>query len=75
MTPGPGLPLGKVDRIFDAFFASKPQGSGMDLAISKSIVESQGGRIWANGDGGRGATFHFTLSGAPAETNPPVDAA
>ena len=72
---GPGLPLGKADQIFDAFFTTKPQGSGMGLAISKSIVESQGGRIWANGDGGRGATFHFTLPVAPAETNPPVDAA
>jgi PAS domain S-box-containing protein len=72
---GPGLPLGKVDQIFDAFFTTKPQGSGMGLAISKSIVESQGGRIWANGDGGRGATFHFALPAAPAETNPPVDAA
>ena len=72
---GPGLPLGKADQIFDAFFTTKPQGSGMGLAISKSIVESQGGRIWANGDGGRGATFHFTLPAAPAETNPPVDAA
>jgi hypothetical protein len=40
------------------------------LAISKSIVESQGGRIWAHGDGGRGATFHFTLPAAPAETKP-----
>jgi signal transduction histidine kinase len=47
----------------------------MGLAISKSIVESHGGRIWANGDGGPGATFHFTLSAAPAETNPPMDAA
>jgi PAS domain S-box-containing protein len=72
---GPGLPLGKTDQIFDAFFTTKPQGSGMGLAISKSIVESQGGRIWANSDGGRGATFHFTLPAAPAETNPPVDAA
>jgi signal transduction histidine kinase len=71
---GPGLPLGKADQIFDAFFTTKPQGSGMGLAISKSIVESQGGRIWANGDGGRGATFHFTLPATPAETNPPVDA-
>ncbi len=43
----------------------------MGLAISKSIVESQGGRIWANGEGGNGATFHFTLPVAPAETNPP----
>jgi signal transduction histidine kinase len=72
---GPGLPLGKADQIFDAFFTTKPQGSGMGLAICKSIVESQGGRIWANGDVGPGATFHFTLLAAPAETNPPVDAA
>jgi signal transduction histidine kinase len=70
---GPGLPLGKADQIFDAFFTTKPQGSGMGLAISKSIVESHGGRIWANGDGGRGATFHFILPAAPAETNLPMD--
>jgi signal transduction histidine kinase len=72
---GPGLPLGTADQIFGAFFTTKPQGSGMGLAISKSIVESHGGRIWANGDGGCGATFHFTLPAAPAETNPLVDAA
>jgi signal transduction histidine kinase len=72
---GPGLPLGKADQIFDAFFTTKPQGSGMGLAISKSIVESHGGRIWANGDGGRGATFHFTLPAASAETNGPGDTA
>ena len=72
---GPGLPVGKADQIFDAFFTTKHQGSGMGLAISKSIVESHSGRIWANGNGGRGATFHFTLPAAPAETNPPVDAA
>ncbi len=72
---GPGLPVGKADQIFDAFFTTKPQGSGIGLAISKSIVESHGGRIWANGNGGRGATFHFTLPAAPAETKPPVDAA
>jgi PAS domain S-box-containing protein len=72
---GPGLPGGKADQIFDAFFTTKPQGSGMGLAISRSIVESHGGRIWANGDGGRGATFHFTLPAAPAGTNPAVDPA
>jgi len=72
---GVGLPAGRADEIFNAFFTTKPQGSGMGLAISKSIVESHGGRIWANGDGARGATFHFTLPAAPAETNPPVDAA
>jgi signal transduction histidine kinase len=72
---GPGLPAGKVDQIFDAFFTTKPQGSGMGLAISKSIVESQGGQIWANGDDERGATFHFTLPAATVETGPPVDPA
>ena len=72
---GPGLPTGKTNQIFDAFFTTKQQGSGMGLAISKSIVESHGGRIWANSDGERGATFHFTLPPAQAETNPPVDVA
>ena len=68
---GPGLPLGNADQIFDTFFTTKPEGSGMGLAISKSIVESHGGRIKANGNDGRGATFHFTLPAAPAETNLP----
>jgi signal transduction histidine kinase len=72
---GPGLPLGENGQIFDAFFTTKPQGSGMGLAISKSIIESHDGRIWADCGGGRGATFHFTLPAVPAETNPPVDAA
>jgi signal transduction histidine kinase len=58
---GVGLPLGKVDQIFDAFFTTKPEGSGMGLAISRSIVESHEGRIWAESDDGTGATFHFTL--------------
>jgi signal transduction histidine kinase len=71
---GPGLPLEKADQIFDSFFTTKPQGSGMGLAICKSIVESQGGRIWANGNGGRGATFHFNLPAAPADVSPPPDA-
>ena len=69
---GSGLPPGKAGQIFDAFFTTKPQGSGMGLAISKSIVESHGGRIWANGNGGRGATFHFTLPVALAEGSLPA---
>jgi PAS domain S-box-containing protein len=72
---GVGLPANSADEIFNAFFTTKPQGSGMGLAISKSIVESHGGRIWTNDDGGHGVTFHFTLPAAPAETNPPKDAA
>jgi PAS domain S-box-containing protein len=69
---GPGLPAGKADQIFDAFFTTKPQGSGMGLAISKTIVESHGGRIWANGAGGLGAAFHFTLPLAPVEVDIPI---
>jgi signal transduction histidine kinase len=72
---GVGLPAGTAHEIFNAFFTTKPQGSGMGLAISKSIVESHGGQIWANDDGGRGATFHFTLPAVPAETNRPGDTA
>jgi len=58
---GVGLPPDQPDRIFNAFFTTKPQGSGMGLAISRSIVESHGGRLWATPNDGRGATFQFTL--------------
>lgn len=72
---GPGLPHDQPDQIFDAFFTTKPQGSGMGLAICKSIVESHGGRIWADCNDGRGATFHFTLPVAPSEANRSTDVA
>ena len=58
---GVGLPKEKMDQIFSAFFTTKPQGSGMGLAISRSIVESHGGRLWASANSEGGATFHFTL--------------
>jgi C4-dicarboxylate-specific signal transduction histidine kinase len=58
---GVGLPTEKMDRIFSAFFTTKTQGSGMGLAISRSIVESHGGRLWGTANDGRGATFHFIL--------------
>jgi PAS domain S-box-containing protein len=58
---GVGLPAGKADEVFNAFFTTKPQGSGMGLAISRSIVESHGGHLWATSHDGQGATFHFTL--------------
>jgi len=58
---GPGLPAENVDQIFSAFFTTKSQGSGMGLAISRSIVESHDGRLWATSNNGRGATFYFTL--------------
>jgi PAS domain S-box-containing protein len=58
---GVGIPPDKVDQIFDTFFTTKAQGTGMGLGISRSIVESHGGRLWATSDTGRGATFRFTL--------------
>ena len=58
---GPGLPTEKLEKIFEPFFTTKPKGSGMGLAISRSIIESQGGRLWASANRGCGATFHFTL--------------
>src|SRR5579864_2300340 len=65
---GPGLPTGNVDQIFSAFFTTKSQGSGMGLAISRSIVECHGGRLWATANVGRGATFYFTLPAHVAES-------
>jgi PAS domain S-box-containing protein len=62
---GVGLAADEADQIFDAFFTTKPEGSGMGLAISRSIIESHGGRVWASANSGKGATFHFTLPLAP----------
>jgi PAS domain S-box-containing protein len=67
---GAGLPAEKMDQIFSAFFTTKPQGSGMGLAISRSIVESHGGRLWAAANDGRGAAFHFTLPTEMTESSP-----
>jgi NO-binding membrane sensor protein with MHYT domain/signal transduction histidine kinase len=58
---GVGLPLQQADQIFTAFFTTKPHGTGMGLPISRSIVESHGGRLWAGGHSPRGASFYFTL--------------
>jgi len=59
---GVGLPAQQADQIFKAFFTTKPQGTGMGLSISRSIVEAHGGRLWADGNSPRGANFCFTLS-------------
>jgi signal transduction histidine kinase len=65
---GMGLPVAERDKIFDAFFTTKPQGTGMGLAISRSIIESHGGRLWATANSGQGATFSFTLPNEAAES-------
>jgi len=58
---GIGLPPQEADQIFNAFFTTKPHGTGMGLRISRSIVESHGGRLWAAGNSPGGASFHFAL--------------
>jgi signal transduction histidine kinase len=58
---GVGLAPEQADQIFNAFFTTKPQGTGMGLPISRSIIESHGGRLWAASTSGPGATFQFTL--------------
>jgi PAS domain S-box-containing protein len=58
---GVGLQKESTEQIFDAFYTTKQEGTGMGLAITRSIVESHGGRVWATANEGAGATFHFTL--------------
>ena len=64
---GVGLPQDYIDRIFDAFFTTKAHGIGLGLRISRTIVESHGGRLWATNNSPRGASFCFTLP-IPSET-------
>ena len=58
---GPGLDPRSLDRLFDAFYTTKPQGMGMGLAISRSIIEAHGGNLWAAANDRGGTTFQFTL--------------
>jgi len=62
---GVGLPTEQAHQIFDAFFTTKSHGTGMGLRISRSIVESHGGHLWATPNSPRGAIFCFTLPVAP----------
>ena len=64
---GVGLPPEQAEQIFNSFFSTKAQGTGMGLSISRSIIESHGGRLWASSNSERGATFNFTLPTAEAQ--------
>jgi signal transduction histidine kinase len=58
---GIGLSIDEAERIFEAFFTTKPRGTGMGLSISRRIIASHGGQLRASPNAGRGATFQFTL--------------
>jgi signal transduction histidine kinase len=63
---GTGLPVDGAERIFEAFFTTKPDGTGIGLPLSRRIIESHGGRLWADANTPRGAIFYFTVPIAPA---------
>jgi hypothetical protein len=63
---GIGFKAEEMGRLFEAFYTTKPQGMGMGLAISRTIIEAHGGRLWAEPNQGPGATFLFSL---PASGN------
>jgi signal transduction histidine kinase len=67
---GIGLPGGEVGRIFEAFFTTKAQGTGMGLSISRRIIESHGGSLWGCANPERGSTFQFTLPTDVAASSP-----
>ena len=67
---GVGLLNGESERVFEAFFTTKPRGTGMGLSVSRRIVASHGGQLWASPNAGRGATFQLTLPVEPTENSP-----
>ena len=62
---GPGLTPTNLERVFEAFYTTKPDGLGMGLSICRSIIEAHGGRLWATASEPQGAIFEFTLPTHP----------
>jgi signal transduction histidine kinase len=58
---GPGLAAADLEKVFEPFYTTKPEGIGIGLALSRSIVDAHGGRLWATADSGPGVTFRLTL--------------
>lgn len=71
---GSGVAAEDLDRIFEAFFTTKPHGMGMGLSVSKTIVDRHGGKLWASANDGPGATFAFSIPCAPISNAPALDA-
>ena len=67
---GTGLRHDQLEKMFEPFFTTKPDGLGMGLSISRSIIEAHAGRLWAENNSDRGATFYFTL---PVSEDGPID--
>ena len=69
---GPGIDPKHLERVFEAFYTTKPSGVGMGLAICRSIIDAHGGRLWADANRPRGAIFQFTLPSAERELTKPL---
>ena len=65
---GPGIDPKHLERVFEAFYTTKPGGMGIGLAICRTIIEAHGGRLWADANEPRGTVFRFTLQGAGASS-------
>jgi signal transduction histidine kinase len=65
---GPGIAEGKLEQVFEPFFSSKVNGMGLGLSVCRTIISAHGGRLWAEHNSGRGATFHLLLPLNPSST-------
>ena len=69
---GPGIDGTQLERVFDTFYTTKSNGTGMGLSICRSIIDAHGGRLWADANEPRGAVFQFTLPDVEKELTAPL---